>query len=286
MNVRTRIVKMVALSVVVTLPLLGMAGMASAASSPSGLPKITVQIDPRPLVETGASYILATIQVETAAAFANDPVNISSSQLVASCATTDFFNLQAAGTTNVTVYLDADGNATVLVAGEGCAPGSDLIEASLVKAPYITAVKTLVAKPPVTTPHGLFGYPTTSGTVTTGEVETGNSTLSGDSDVYAVFYVETNPVFAEHTVEIASAQLEGRCGGGWIWSSLTGGPKPGSGTVTGIGVNMGKPAKAILDDDGNAVFFFEGVSCAAGPSLVISGGRSTTFNINPPQPTI
>jgi hypothetical protein len=268
------------------LPMLGMAGMASAASSPARLPKITVQIDPRPLVETGESFILATIQVETSASFADQPVNISSSQLVNSCAVTAFFNLQAVGTTNVTVYLDGDGNATVLVAGKGCAPGSDLVEASLVKAPYITATETLLAEPPNVTPHGLFGFPTTSGIVTTGEVETGNTTLSGDSDVYAVFYVETNPVFAEHTVEIASAQLEGRCGGGWVWASLTGGPKPGSGTVSGVGVNTGPPAKAILDDDGNAVFFFEGISCAAGPSVVISGGRSTTFTINAPQPTI
>lgn len=246
-------------------------------------PQITVQIDPTPLVETGESSILATIQVETSAAFAGDPVDISSSQLSESCATTTFFNLQATGPDNVSVILDDDGNATVLVIGQNCAPGSDLVEADLVKAPYYTAVGSLEASPPTVTSHGLIGYPTTSGIVSTGEVETGDTPASGESDVYAVFYVETNPVFAESSVSISSAQLEARCGGGWTWASLAGGPHS---TASGTGINMGSPARGIIDDDGNAVFYFEGSSCAAGPSLVLSGGRTTTFTINPPQVTL
>ena len=52
------------------------------------------------------------------------------------------------------------------------------------------------------TTSGLYGYPTTSGTVSGGEVETGDSALPDSSVAYAVFYVETDPVYAEQTVQI------------------------------------------------------------------------------------
>jgi hypothetical protein len=50
---------------------------------------------------------------------------------------------------------------------------------------------------------------------------------------------------------------------------------------------------AVLDNDGNAVVTFEGISCAAGASLVdaeLVGGTGdsfiTNFVINPPSPQI
>ena len=49
------------------------------------------------------------------------------------------------------------------------------------------------------------------------EVETGQSAATGESEVYAVFNVATNPVYAGDQVEISSAQLENRCGEGWRW---------------------------------------------------------------------
>ena len=113
MNVRhRRLARLVALTVVVSMPLLGMAGVASAKTSKAGPNcvkhpnrakcltrwrghrrgtggppvQITVTVDPNPLVETGQSEIHAVIQVETLPSFAGDAVNIdSSSQLVASC---------------------------------------------------------------------------------------------------------------------------------------------------------------------------------------------------------
>jgi hypothetical protein len=285
------------MAVVVSLPLLGMSGVASArvkagchkthscksgGGSGSGTggvgpAPITVQIDPNPLVETGQSEIVATVQVETSPSFAGDAVNISSSQLAASCVLVLFENNQVSGQNNVSVILDNDGNATVLVAGSDCAPGSSVIEADLEVAPYYTALGTLVANPPAVTPPGVTGYPTTSGTVTTGEVETGDTKASGDSDVYAIFYVETNPVYAEQKVEISSNQLTSRCLGFSNWFSET----SGNGTQT------------ILDDDGNAVFIFVGISCAAGTSTVtadVEAGThptyTTSFNIVAPQPTI
>jgi hypothetical protein len=108
------------------------------------------------------------------------------------------------------------------------------------------------------------------------------TTASGDSDVYGVFYVETGPVYAEQTVEIDSSQLQDRCGLGAAFTFITpwgGAPPPENQTV--------------LDDDGNAVFIFYGVSCAAGTSVVaadVEAGShptyTTIFNIVAPQPTI
>jgi hypothetical protein len=307
-NFRRRSLRIVAMVVVVSLPLLGASGVASAKAargchkthtckSSGGTPTgsgsgadpapFTVQVDPDPLIETGQSGIVATVQVETSPSFAGDMVTVSSPQLAASCATPlDFISIQNLADSAI---LDDDGNATVLVTGLDCAPGSDVIEADLDVAPYYTALETLVVNPPVVTPTGLFGYPATSGTITTGEVET--SDVGGPSlgsDVFAVFYVESSPVYAEQPVEISSDELETRCGGFW---QLAPGTAPGA-AVHGVGFTQ-PPATTTLDDDGNAVFFFEGASCAAGPSEVtadVEAGThptyTTIFNIVAPQPTI
>ena len=184
------------MAAVVALPLLAVSGVASAkavkgchkmhickggrgGTTGSGAgtdpAPITVQIDPNPLVETGQSDVVATVQVETSPSFAGDEVDISSSQLFAACeGGVDFesFQTTASGSDSIEVTLDDDGNATLLAIGENCAPGPSVFDASLAVAPYDTALGTLVANPPVVTPSGVFGYPTTSGTVTTGEVET------------------------------------------------------------------------------------------------------------------
>jgi hypothetical protein len=142
---------------------------------------------------------------------------------------------------------------------------------------------------------GLTGYPQLSGIAQ--EVETGDTSESGDSNIYAVFYVEENPVYAEQTVEISSAQLEGRCIEGWRWEPGNAqgvGVGPGySGPISGQGVNTGTKPSTILDDDGNAVFVFKGISCASGPSEVIADVLAgtgdtfvTSFTVNPPTPTI
>jgi hypothetical protein len=320
MKIRHHGVKLITAVVVVSLPLLGLSGIASAkaavgsakwcathpklakttpaCSTSTGkgtggaTPTITVQIDPNPLIETYESYIVSTVQVETSASFAGDAVTVSSSQLSASCALTSFFSLAGgatSGATSGTVILDDDGNATLFMFGSDCAPGSDVVEADLDVAPYYTALGTLVAEPPVVTTAGVTGYPTTSGTVTTGEVETGDTTASGNSDVYAVFYVETDPVYAEQPVEISSNELESRCGQGWLLGAFS---NPGGGITEAAGT-VGPPAVGYLDDDGNAVFIFAGESCAAGPSTVIAdvlAGTHTTyttvFNIVAPAPTI
>jgi hypothetical protein len=141
-----------------------------------------------------------------------------------------------------------------------------------------------VANPPVVTTPGVFGCPTSSGTVTVGEVETGTS------EIYAVFQIETNPVYAEQTVELDMAQLADRCQTANEWVEL------GMGFVIGTQERPGgvvTTTEATLDDDGNAVVLFAGSSCAAGGSVVtadvLAGTHptyTTTFTVLPPQTTI
>jgi hypothetical protein len=312
MNVRrSRVARFVALTVVVALPLLGMAGIASAKAAggasaakcvkhphskkcqaagggSGGAPaQITVTVSPNPLVETGSSEIHAVVQVETNPSFAGDNVTLSSSQLQASCALLQFVTNRGGATpgffTNtIGVALDNDGNVTVALYGRDCAPGPSVIEADLDVAPFLTAVTTLNAQAPVVTPEGLTGYPNN-------EVETGDTGSSGDSDVIAVFYVETNPVYAEQNVHISSAQLESRCIRGWWFQGGNGGSVSSEPT----GTIDPSPPVSMLDNDGNAVFVFFGASCAAGDSQVIAevdaGSHPTyvfDYTILPPTPTI
>jgi len=295
------------MAMVVSLPLLGLSGVASAkaakgchkthscksgggSSTGADPAPITVQVDPNPLVETGQSYVLATVQVETSPSFAGDPVDISSSQLQSAClGGAGFFGYTTGAT--ATAILDDDGNATVYLVGYDCAPGTSVVEADLTVAPYLTALSTLDTLPPVVTTPGVTGYPQTSGTVSGGEVETGDTSFLFDgSYVYGVFYVETSPVYAEQTVEISSAQLQDRCGTDWSFESFNGDASEGHGSTILPPITT---ATAILDDDGNAVFLFQGASCAAGSSVVtadVEAGThptyTTTFNVLPPQPTI
>jgi hypothetical protein len=300
--------RLIALAVLISLPLIGLAGVATAApvgsakwcgnhpkaakTTPAcqtttggggtgGTPPVTeiqVTVSPDPVIEAGVSEISAVIQVEAQAAFAGDPVFVYSQQLVNSCDDVDFYENEGNIPSeyigeSATIDLDNDGNATVLVDGYDCAPGSDLFEADLVDAPYYTATTTLTALPPNVTPAGLTAYPNP-------EVEVGDGTFDG-SNVYAVFYFEDNPVYAETPVEISSAELTDRCLGGSDWGAGVG----------GIGILNG--AESTIDDDGNAVFVFQGISCAPGPSTVVAdlvGGTHdtfwTTFTISSPTPTI
>lgn len=329
LTVRRSFVWGTALTVVFALPLMGLSGLASAQAAKAAAkgsaawcqkhaqkapchagsggatggapgPQIRLMVDPEPVVETGQSEIHAILQVQTLPSFAGDLVNIDSSQLTASCVTVTFENLQAGGTTQdphvktdrIAAFLDDDGNVTVVVDGIDCAPGSSVIEADLLVAPFLTATTTLNALPPAVTPPGLTPYPQTGGLLQ--EVETGDTNTSGDSNIYAVFYVETNPVYAEQTVEIDSSQLDNRCIRGWRWEPGNAqgiGVPPGFVERDGVGPNLGAKASTTLDDDGNAVFVFKGTSCAAGPSVVIADvvagthpTYATTFTVLPPTP--
>jgi hypothetical protein len=300
--------RLIALSVVISMPLLGLAGVASAApvgsakwcanhakaakTTPAcktstggggtgGTPPVTeiqVSISPNPVIETGVSEIAGVIQVEAQPAFAGDAVFVYSQQLLNSCEDVEFNENEGPDVSeglgdSATITLDNDGNATVFFSGYECAPGTSLFEADLVNAPYYTATTTLTALPPNVTTAGLTAFPNP-------EVEVGDGTTTG-SNVYVVFYFEDNPVYAETPVEISSAQLQNRCLGGEEW----GAGNDGTGGLTG--------AETTLDNDGNAVFAFEGISCAPGTSTVVGdlvGGTHdtfwTNFTITAPTPTV
>jgi hypothetical protein len=264
---------------VVTLPVLGMSGMASAAPKPH----IIVSVSPNPLIETGVSEIHAVVQVEARTVYAGMTVEIESHQMDFACAGT-YFSANSGLTPSVSfgldnpalVTLDNDGNATVELDAYNCAPNKYLIEADLVNAPYYTAVTELKVKAPHTTPHGLTGYPNP-------EVETGDGTITG-SNVYAVFYAEMPTVYAESAVEISSSELQDRCKSGFQWEAGNTGYPPVTSTTGGV--------TTTLDNDGNAVFVFQGISCTPGKSTVtadlVTGGspEKVIYVIDPKAPTI
>ncbi|HEY5252386.1 MAG TPA: hypothetical protein VIJ09_12025 [Acidimicrobiales bacterium] len=246
-----------------------------------GLPSISVRVSPSgsadPLVETGESEVRAVVQVETSPLFFNDEVSISSLQLANVCGGAVLFGSLQPGaiysSDSVEVLLDADGNATVSLYGLDCTPGASLIEADLVAAPYLTATGFVDVLPPAVTTPGVFGSPAA-------EVETGNTPATGISDVYSVFYVETDPVYAEQPVVISSTQLANRCLGGVTW-------------LTTANASAGASITGTLDNDGNVAFTFTGSQCAPGDSLVtadiVAGIHSTyitTYTIAPPTITI
>ena len=308
------LLRLLTVAAIVSVSLVGTTAVASAKAhrhrhhgSGNGAPSapMMIQVDPDPLVEIGSSAIDVVIQVETSPAFAGDTVDITSSQLDATCSdfTGFIFNTnglllsETLSPLLIPLVLDNEGNATIDVAGGDCAPGSDVIEASMTTVPYYTAVTTLVVTPPAVTAPGVFGFPTSSGTVSGGEVETGDggisspSVLAADSNVFAVFYVETDPVYAEQNVTVSWSQLADRCATSNSYAFVNQGflasnqSSPGAGSETS--------ATLPIDDDGNVAVIFVGSSCAAGSSVITAdvdaGTRPTyvtTFNILPPQPTI
>ena len=167
------------------------------------------------------------MQIHTKAALANDAIFINSSQLTLECSSVTYETLQGGSpaaprtsANNITVFLDDDGNTAVTVDGVNCSPGTALIEADLTTAPYYTATATLTIAPPGVHKAGLTVSPTK-------EVETGQSAATGESEVYAVFDVASDPVYAGDQVEISSPQLENRCGEGWRWEPNGGAPVSG-----------------------------------------------------------
>jgi hypothetical protein len=287
---------------------LGLAG-GPAWAKPAGkakAPTIEILLSPDPAIETATSDIAVVIEVEAKGpASPGDEVTISSTELFGDCVGLDLANLLGAtdvafpdptnetDTGTISVALDNDGNATVVALGEDCAPGEALIEASEDEVPFHTATNRLVIESPAVTAPAVRGYPAD-------EVETGDGAgaagVEGTSDVYAVFYVEAPPVYAEDTESISSDELTARCGAGSVWSDaggiLAGAPGSAVGLVAGSSAGSADPADGTpIDDDGNVTYLFMGASCAAGTSTVVAAVTDgptyrTTYKILPPAVTI
>ena len=117
----------------------------------------------------------------------------------------------------IQVTLDGDGNAAVMVSGSSVPP-DPMLEADLAATPFYSALtKSTSCRP--RTPSRCCRYPSD-------EIITGNTTASGESDMYAVFYVEAPSVYAEQYVEIQANELVDRCGEGSYWVSNQGIRRP------------------------------------------------------------
>jgi hypothetical protein len=256
-------------------------------------PNIIVTASPNPVVETSTSVVNAVIQVEANPRFAGDAVTVSSTQLSSRCpgiiAPFFFTESDPLGTTGpaITLTLDNDGNAMATVAGFNCAPGSALIDASLDAPPFATATTKLVMLPPQVTAPGLHVFPNPEVEVGDGGPAAPGAVVNAPSEAEFMFYVETNPVYAEQSASITSDQFTERCGAGGFWSAPTATTFP-----TWTAPANGLIQAGTIDNDGNVVFEAVGASCAAGKSTVIAeiGGGGPTYSaqatILPPAVTV
>jgi hypothetical protein len=260
------------------------AGVVGAAAK---VPEIIVTASPNPVVETSTSNVAVIIQVEANSHFGGDTVTVSSTEFESQCAGAPFYETADVGDPGgISLTLDNDGNATVYVTAQDCAPGKVLIEASLDTLPYSSATTRLVIESPKVTAPGLHAYPDPEVEVGDGDPTSSNAA----SEASFVFYVEANPVYAEGTVSIVSDELTARCGEFSAWFDTD---DDLLATNAGVAPSTGLVATEVggIDDDGNAVFVFDGGSCAAGRSSVtadVTGGPSsvTTAVILPPAVTV
>ena len=178
-------------------------------------------------------------------------------------------------TPGITVKLDADGNATVVVrAGPECEAGESLITAHMEQEPYESFTTSFNVMPPVNTKPGVFALPAT-------QVED-----AGSSAVATIIETE----FAggsEKKVRIGSEELFQRCRNAphLHWIRLNGEEVAGVPEIGGV----------ELDNNGNAFVIAIGdASCAEGTSLIEADLESnkpyttftTNFTIEAPRPTI
>ena len=150
-------------------------------TGPADPPNLVVSVAPDPVQEVGTSEADFIVQVEALAIFANQTVTISSQQLALDCGFVDWQSGAAgipglfigSGTGPLApVALDNDGNATVKVLAENCAPGPNLVEADLTKAPYTTVSTELTPLPPAQASPSQVGRPSVA--APNPEVETGD----------------------------------------------------------------------------------------------------------------
>lgn len=205
-------------------------------------------------------------------------ITVSAPQLFSRCGTAlTWYALspyrEVANTPNVSLTLDADGNATVaLIAGPHCQAGESLISAHMDEAPFESFTTSFSVLPPGETPEGVMALPAA-------QVED-----AGSSSVATIIEAEF-PGRAEQQIRIASDEMLSRCGIAphlhWIRPDRTG--VEGVSEVNGLG----------LDNDGNTFVLLIGdASCHPGSSLIEADLESkpfttltTEFAIEPPQPT-
>ena len=142
---------------------------ANAAPAGGQAPTCVVNASPNDFIESGLgsehSSVAFVITVECQPTFSEQYVEIHTPQLFNACqGQLRWYNAATtavvAGSENLEVQLDDDGNATAIVlGGPSCAASWDLIEADLTVAPYTTATTQVQIAPPVSTRPGVFALP-------------------------------------------------------------------------------------------------------------------------------
>jgi hypothetical protein len=235
-----------------------------------------------------SSSVADIIEVECEEVYAEKYVRISANELYSRCDKslywrTPYGHDEGANKwgfvtgPSFSVELDNDGNATAIVlGGPSCAAGESLIAAHLEVPPFTTVTTPFRVDPP--RPAEKLGVEATP-----------ESKIEGEnySDVATILQVEFDPVFAEEPVWVDFAQVYARCHRSPKTEVITfsyGYPHVESYTES---------ETVYLDNDGNAFAVLVGnSSCAAGPSLIEASlenapytTETTTFTIDPPQPT-
>lgn len=229
-----------------------------------------------------SSSIADIVQVSCEAAYAEQPVTISSEELLNRCggglSWAEPPNAPATTGSSFTELLDNDGNATaVLWGGPSCAAGESLVTAELDIAPYTTVTTGFTVLPPAPSVEAMRESRVRAEPESAIESEETSSTAT-------VIEVAFPPVFAGRPVVITARELESRCGEAprLLWEG-----------ADEIALGSATPeARVTLDNDGHAFVIAEGgPSCASGSSLIEASlveapytTVTTSFTVLAPMP--
>jgi len=223
-----------------------------------------------------ASSVADVVQVHCPPSLSEQPIELSSQQLLARCAGHLSWasprepEVQVQGR-SIKVEVDDDGNATaVLWGGPSCAAGEVLIAADELSEPFETSITAFKVLPPKPTHAGVKALPAS-------EVEDATS-----GSVATIIQIAFQPVYAGQSVDVVADQVAARCQGAplvWIGADEA---------VLHGAANAARTLK--LDNDGNAfVVLLAPRGCAAGASEIEASlvgppytRYATTFSIKPP----
>ena len=228
-----------------------------------------VRMQPGAFVEQGemfgSSSVAGVVEVSCEPVYARAHLTVSANQLYVRCNRRLSWYLPYPGSnvasgSAVSVQLDNDGNAiVVLVGGPSCAAGESLVAAHMEAAPYTTATTAFAVLAPRDGPPGIRVSP--------------ESEVEGETygDVATIVQVSFLPVFAEEPVIVNASELYSRCRRAprLVWVTMGEEAGPEGSPASPVALPEAEETTVRLDDDGNAfAVLLGGGSCAAGSSLI------------------
>jgi hypothetical protein len=249
-------------------------------------PALTVSVSPDPLVETGPSTVDAVIEVESSASLAGDPVSISSSQLVGSCSVLSLESGQAVpgGIPYGNYWSTTDAPITVTLDDDG---NATIVANGDDCVPGNSLVEADLAVSPFVTAVATLVAAPPQFTYPGVSADPDPEVETGDSPTSG--NSDVSVVFSVEADPVyAEEPVE------ITDSQLTDSCGQGSQWYdSSTGALSNSAPEETLDEDGNADFVFIGASCAATTSLVVAdvlaGSHptyTTDFIVAAPQPTI